>query len=74
MCDFAQCAHIMCGQKKSKWRGKIQRKSSLAAVPSQRKFALARIIVCCGASIVAHFARKVRAPRGYLAKLWGEAL
>ena len=25
------------------------------------KFALARIIVCCGASIVAHFARKVRA-------------
>ena len=28
---------------------------------SQRSFALARIIVCCGASIVAHFARKVRA-------------
>ena len=24
-------------------------------------FALAHIIVCCGASIVAHFARKVRA-------------
>ena len=24
-------------------------------------FALARIIVCCGASIVAYFARKVRA-------------
>ena len=32
-----------------------------AAAPSQRRFALARIIVCCGASIVAHFARKVRA-------------
>ena len=26
---------------------------------SQRRFALARTIVCCGASIVAHFARKV---------------
>ena len=36
-------------------------KSRLAAAPSQRRFALARIIVCCGASIVAHFARKVRA-------------
>ena len=33
----------------------------LAVAPSQRRFALARIIVCCGASIVAHFARKVRA-------------
>ena len=33
----------------------------LAATPSQRRFALAHIIVCCGASIVAHFARKVRA-------------
>ena len=32
-----------------------------AAAPSQRIFALARIIVCWGASIVAHFARKVRA-------------
>ena len=32
-----------------------------ASAPSQRRFALARIIVCCGASIVAHFARKVRA-------------
>ena len=32
-----------------------------ATAPSQRRFALARIIVCCGASIVAHFARKVRA-------------
>ena len=32
-----------------------------AAAPSQRRFALARTIVCCGASIVAHFARKVRA-------------
>ena len=32
-----------------------------AAAPSQQRFALARIIVCCGASIVAHFARKVRA-------------
>ena len=40
---------------------KIQIQSSLAAVPSQRRIALARIIVCCGASIVAHFARKVRA-------------
>ena len=36
-------------------------RSSLAAAPSQRRFALARIIVCCGTSIVAHFARKVRA-------------
>ena len=36
-------------------------KSRLAVAPSQRRFALARIIVCCGASIVAHFARKVRA-------------
>ena len=35
--------------------------SRLAVAPSQRRFALARIIVCCGASIVAHFARKVRA-------------
>ena len=33
----------------------------LAIAPSQRRFALAHIIVCCGASIVAHFARKVRA-------------
>ena len=33
----------------------------LAVAPSQRKLALARTIVCCGASIVAHFARKVRA-------------
>ena len=33
----------------------------LAVAPSQRRFALARTIVCCGASIVAHFARKVRA-------------
>ena len=40
---------------------KIQIKSSLAAAPSQRRFALAHTIVCCGASIVAHFARKVRA-------------
>ena len=32
-----------------------------ATAPSQRRFALAHIIVCCGASIVAHFARKVRA-------------
>ena len=32
-----------------------------AAAPSQRRFALARIIVCWGASVVAHFARKVRA-------------
>jgi hypothetical protein len=40
---------------------KIQKKSRLAAAPSQRRFALARIIVCCSASIVAHFARKVRA-------------
>ena len=40
---------------------KIQIQSSLAAAPSQRRIALARIIVCCGASIVAHFARKVRA-------------
>ena len=32
-----------------------------ATAPSQRRFALARIIVCCGASIVAHFACKVRA-------------
>ena len=32
-----------------------------APAPSQRRFALARIIVCCGASIVAHFACKVRA-------------
>ena len=40
---------------------KIQIKSSLAAAPSQRRIALARTIVCCGASIVAHFARKVRA-------------
>ena len=31
------------------------------AVAAQLRFALARIIVCCGASIVAHFARKVRA-------------
>ena len=27
----------------------------------EQKIALARTIVCCGASIVAHFARKVRA-------------
>ena len=33
----------------------------LAVALSQRRFALARIIVCCGASIVAHFACKVRA-------------
>ena len=33
----------------------------LAAAPSQERFALTRTIVCCGASIVAHFARKVRA-------------
>ena len=33
----------------------------LAVAPSQRRFALTRTIVCCGASIVAHFARKVRA-------------
>ena len=33
----------------------------LAVAPSRRRFALARAIVCCGASIVAHFARKVRA-------------
>ena len=32
-----------------------------ASAPSQRRFALARTIVCCGASIVAHFACKVRA-------------
>ena len=30
-----------------------------APAPSRRRFALARIIVCCGASIVAHFACKV---------------
>ena len=40
---------------------KIQRESRLTAAPSQRRFALAHIIVCCGDSIVAHFARKVRA-------------
>ncbi len=28
-----------------------------------RRFTLACIIVCCGASIVAHFARKVRATK-----------
>ena len=33
----------------------------LAVAPSQRRFSLARTNVCCGASIVAHFARKVRA-------------
>ena len=33
----------------------------LAVAPSQRRFALTRTIVCCGASMVAHFARKVRA-------------
>ena len=33
----------------------------LAVAPSQRRFAQAHAIVCCGASIVAHFARKVRA-------------
>ena len=33
----------------------------LAVAPSQRSFALTRTIVCCGASMVAHFARKVRA-------------
>ena len=33
----------------------------LAVAPSKREFALAHIIVYCGASIVAHFARKVRA-------------
>ena len=38
-----------------------QNDQRLAVVPSQRRFALARTIVCCGASIVAHFARKVRA-------------
>ena len=42
-------------------RGQNLEKSRLAVAPSQRRFALARIIVCCGASIVAHFARKVRA-------------
>ena len=31
----------------------------LAATPSHRRYALARTIVCCGASIVAHFAAKV---------------
>ena len=41
--------------------GQNLEKSRLAVAPSQRRFALARIIVCCGASIVAHFARKVRA-------------
>ena len=41
--------------------GQNLEKSSLAVAPSQRRFALARIIVCCSASIVAHFARKVRA-------------
>ena len=35
--------------------------SRTVAAPSQRRFALTHIIVCCGASIVAHFARKVRA-------------
>ena len=33
----------------------------LAVALSQRRFAQAHAIVCCGASIVAHFARKVRA-------------
>ena len=41
--------------------GQNLEESRLAVAPSQRRFALARIIVCCGASIVAHFARKVRA-------------
>ncbi len=40
--------------------GRVFKIGILAAAPSQRRFALARIIVCCGASIVAHFARKVR--------------
>ena len=35
----------------------------LAVAPSQRRFALARTIVCCGASTVAHFACKVRATK-----------
>ena len=41
--------------------GQNLEESRLAVAPSQRRFALARIIVCCGASTVAHFARKVRA-------------
>ena len=41
--------------------GQNLEESRLAVAPSQRRFALSRIIVCCGASIVAHFARKVRA-------------
>ena len=35
--------------------------SMLAVAPSLRRFAPTHTIVCCGASIVAHFARKVRA-------------
>ena len=50
----------------------------LAVAPSQRRFALTRTIVCCGASMVAHFASKVsysaspqtsaKCPRGALMK------
>ena len=39
--------------------GSKQKYYSLAAAPLQRRFVLSTI-VCCGASIVAHFARKVR--------------
>ena len=49
------------GLNRGRLRGRVFKIGILAVAPSQRRFALARIIVCCGASIVAHFARKVRA-------------
>ena len=49
------------GLNRGRLRGRGFKIGILAVAPSQRRFALARIIVCCGASIVAHFARKVRA-------------
>ena len=49
------------GLNRGRLRGRVLKIVILAATPSQRRFALARIIVCCGTNIVAHFARKVRA-------------
>ena len=44
------------------WLPKVERRPEGGAVaPSRWRLALAHTIVCCGASTVAHFARKVRA-------------
>ena len=64
---------IFLGSKVGRSKLKYQR---LAVAPSQRRFAQANTIVCCGASIVAHFARKVRATNTWRTwpTLWGMTL